>query len=366
MQTGTLSITAEPKLSRFENAQSCEFRIFKNHELCPASKRFIHCTRFIEACLYDDRGDLIPASERPAGGGLNGDLVLNVNLPVLPFPGRPERRIAGRSIYLGHWMLQYGHFLIETLSRCWSLAEDNAYDNYVFYPFVFNGGAAEIIHFQRFFLERLGIPVEKIVFLDAAASFERVDLPEQQWPLSGPANALLSSFYARLAHSEKRAIGNRKLFLSRKPAGFQRLFNISEVEEVFLGAEFEILYPESLAISEQITAYREAAIIAGFSGSAMHNCIFAPRGCTLIEIGDVRSPERFLLPQRVANELSGMRAHRIPYFESRPGCIATDIIEKNLYRMIGKSQVQVRGVGEPMREPTAPALKPLHEQDGPD
>ena len=119
MTSGSLISHAEPKLLHFTNARSCEFGLLSRKELCAVDSNNAHCKSFIQAALYDVNGLLVPLSERRRGPG--GDVVLSVNMPILPEVRDISRTIPGRSVYLGNFMAQYGHFIIETLSKCWSL-----------------------------------------------------------------------------------------------------------------------------------------------------------------------------------------------------------------------------------------------------
>jgi capsular polysaccharide biosynthesis protein len=321
----------EPKLLRFRDARSCAFRVYDKTQVCAVDRRFAHCLRFVEAGLYDEHGKLIQLSERQ--GGLLGEHNLNVSplrLPVDIF-NKDQRRIAGRSIFLGFFMGHYGHFITETLSRCWSLASYNTYDHYIFYKFMFKQW--EVFH--DFFLQSVGIPREKILFLDAEAIFDDIDVPEQLWIMNGRGNAALTQFYARFG---ARPRGSRRLFLSLDPSGpslRSRLANMGEVEDIFREYGFEILYPEALDPGRQMEAYNNAAILAGFSGSALHNCIFAPRGCQVIEIGDTRSPKDYLQPQKVANALVAAKACHFAYVEgSAPRSISGEHVLKELKQIV--------------------------------
>lgn len=303
----------EPKLVRLRDVRSCAFRRRSGQDMCAVDRSFAHCRFFVDAALYDMNGDLIPLSERQ--GGLVGDHVLSISPMRLPDEAvkKERRRVSGRSIFLGHFMNHYGHFITETLSRCWSLPGGEPYDNYAFYPFIFGEGITAIQKFHEFFLQRVGIPRDKIIFLDEEVVFDDVSIPEQLWVINRSANAALAPFYARFGG---RLRGSRKLFLSRIQSTFSRVTNVAAFEEIFHAAGFEILYPETLDIEQQMEAYNDGATIAGFPGSAMHNCIFAPKGCELIEIGDSRSPNEFMQMQHVANALASVNAHRIPFDES--------------------------------------------------
>ena len=80
-----------------------------------------------------------------------------------------------------------------------------------------------------------------------------------------------------------------KIYVSRALSGITRtmyrhMTNEAEVEEVFKSKGFEVVYPETLSFSAQISKFRSAKYIAGPSGSGMFNSIFAPAGCRILDI----------------------------------------------------------------------------------
>lgn len=320
-------IYEKPQLVRLHGAQSCAMRYYTRNEMSPIDRRFAHCLVFHEAALYDQAGDLVPQSERQ--GGYGGEHHLQINPSRLQNTGQRELPpiLSGRSIFLGLFMGHYGHFITETLSRCWSLAQADRYDHYVFYPFMFKSDKLELEKFHEFFFKQMAIPQDKIVFLSDRVIFEDVDVPEQLWVINSYANASLTPFYRSFG---AKARGSRRLFLSLVRSARNRVANIDEVTDIFQREGFEILYPETLEIEKQMEAYNDAAVLAGFSGSALHNCIFAPPGCELIEVGDTRSPRDFLCMQKIANALACAKAHHIPFLASGPRTISGEHVLNEL------------------------------------
>lgn len=74
---------------------------------------------------------------------------------------------------------------------------------------------------------------------------------------------------------------HRLLYLRRTSSG-RRFINQDEVEEAFRLRGFEIVVPESLSVRQQIALFSEAKVIAGPTGAAIANLVFAPRGCRLL------------------------------------------------------------------------------------
>jgi len=83
------------------------------------------------AGVYDSSGKIIKSAERQ----IQSEFLKTKN------PSQVKIDIAaplvkGKSIYLGQFTIRYGHFLLETLSRCWGIEHINKIDNFIFHPFI--------------------------------------------------------------------------------------------------------------------------------------------------------------------------------------------------------------------------------------
>ena len=88
----------------------------------------------------------------------------------------------------------------------------------------------------------------------------------------------------------------RKVFVARKDYLAQRIDDQKKIQEFFLNAGFEIVYPESFeTFSEQIKYFSECKVLAGISGSALSNCIFMKPGGTVIELLSVFDSEKDMI-----------------------------------------------------------------------
>jgi Glycosyltransferase 61 len=74
--------------------------------------------------------------------------------------------------------------------------------------------------------------------------------------------------------------GDRKIYISRKAwsSPNRQLLNRSTIEAQFLRRGFEIYHPQRDPLQQQIATFRQACLIAGESGSALHNNIFSGPG----------------------------------------------------------------------------------------
>jgi capsular polysaccharide biosynthesis protein len=79
------------------------------------------------------------------------------------------------------------------------------------------------------------------------------------------------------------AVNAAPLFLYlRRNSSTRRFINQDEVEQVFRARGFEIVVPESLSVQQQIEMFSRAKVIAGPTGAAIANMVFASPGCRML------------------------------------------------------------------------------------
>ncbi len=80
----------------------------------------------------------------------------------------------------------------------------------------------------------------------------------------------------------------RKIYLSRGKwkrstiNKIRNLINREDVENYFFEKGFEIVYPETISLKEQVKLFSTTNILAGEDGSALHNSIFLDKGTEII------------------------------------------------------------------------------------
>jgi capsular polysaccharide biosynthesis protein len=287
--------------------------------------------RSIWGCLYTATGEKIAASER--FGGQFGDRAIAVN---------PERTeidptvpvLAGTSMYLGHWMgRHYGHFLLETLSSTWAAREVDGVDHFVFHPFLPEFGT-DIPPYAPPFLEPQGVDMDKLVILDGPQRLERVAIPERLTKINYQIHRRMRDVYAAIRDRVGvDANTPRHVFLSRArlPANRQRI-NEPAVEDLFGARGFAIVHPQELPIKEQVRIWAGCDVLAGFSGSGMHNAVFCRPDTQIIDLLD-RSGSGGLRSQQLCNLLAGANAMKVPL---KDGAVDLRAIERVLEEDCGQ------------------------------
>jgi capsular polysaccharide biosynthesis protein len=287
--------------------------------------------RSIWGCLYSATGEKIAASER--FGGQFGDRAIARN---------PERTeidqalpvLAGTSMYLGHWMgRHYGHFLLETLSAAWAVRQIADVDHFVFHPFLPEFGT-DIPPYATPFLEPQGVDMDKLVILDGSKRLERVAIPERLTKINYQIHRRMRDVYAAIReHAGVDPDSPRRVFLSRArlPANRQRISEPA-VEDLFRARGFAIVHPQELPIDEQVRIWAGCDVLAGFSGSGMHNAVFCRPETRVIDLLD-RSGSGGLRTQQLCNLLAGVNAIRVPL---KDGAVDLQAIQRLLDEDCGR------------------------------
>lgn len=289
---------------------------------------------WMTGAVHDESGRLVPESQR----SWNGD-------PLAPVAADPEqvvvpdecRRLAGRWIYAGHWTHHFGHFLVEVLTNLWpdpaavnvsGVLAHRSYRGTV--PSRSGRGGAlkvpELRPWQEDLLALAGYGGLKVRIVRARpVRIDELVVPSRPVLLKSWAQDPAVAVWRRVGEAVSDVSGrtSSKVFFSRSRYHASaaitgaRVRTSSEWEQLvearFVDAGFSVLHPEELSIGRQIEVAKEAGIIAGLSGSALHLSAFAPERTKIVELGDERSPRQHMPTQAMIDAALGHRAAFVPY-----------------------------------------------------
>ena len=331
MSTPTHIVHTEPQCLTLRDAIATPFALIAPADAPDQPPRHPSFKAYTKGCLYDADGARVDLSVRV--GGVGGDQAMSIDPEVLPPEQRGGTWLTGRTLYLGTFMNHYGHFITESLSRYWR-QEAGAFDHVVAYPFMHNDGNILAQEFHRHLAGLLDVPIDRMAILHGQTVFDEIVVPEQLWTYNVHVNARMRELYGRISarHAGKRPCG--RIFLSRTDS--LRLGNVPAVEEEFASFGFRVLYPERIPIADQLSLYANCEILAGLSGSGMHNCLFARPGLMTIEVGDARARRNPVFMQRIANELAQVDAHFIPFGEGKDVRIDPKTVRKRLRNILSE------------------------------
>ena len=199
----------------------------------------------------------------------------------------PVRHIAGQAAIIhGPGFDVFGHWLIDFLPRLFLLHRVGVDIQKIKLVL-----PATTPPFARHFLYLLGIPDENLVWHDQRAERIAPDelvipsllrLRSRFHPLLVAATRFWTDRFAAHAGMADEAPAGRRLFISRaRLSGARRLRDRPAFEARAAKAGYEIVFPETLALSQQIRLFRSASHILGEYGSGLHGSIFSPPGSVI-------------------------------------------------------------------------------------
>jgi capsular polysaccharide biosynthesis protein len=268
-------------------------------------------------CVYDESGMIIRESQRGSP-------------EVAEFTADPEQisvedveeYIDGRCLYLGHYTGQYGHFLLESLSRFWVFETNPVFDYVLFSPFVhrtpdpssfspadtifkcfsIKEGQFKLIQ-KKTRVRQLVLPTHLIdintldrlneehreVFrkiknycrelVPDAPVYSRVYLSRRGWRLGRLATHPIGYGLIKMAAWFLQFKGISVRSLTNRP-----VVNEAAIERYFTSLGFAIVSPEKLSFPEQVALFSKVDVLVGFDSSAIHNTLFLPKGASVIMI----------------------------------------------------------------------------------
>lgn len=252
--------------------------------------------------LYTASGHLVPESVRQVDRS-------DVHLPASPSHLPRPTVVVGKynhpgcdtwideAIFGGHVMSGWGHTITETLSTAWACSTLPDVP-IVLVPW----GRVWAPSFPRLqdVLTLAGWGNRPLIIQSGDTAFGRVHVPERLFRLDDlmygdrEVPEAMNSVYDRMiAATVHLQTGNRSVFLPR-PEGHRRAHpDETGITDNMAEMGLEIVKGWQIPVGNQIAAVSSARVLVGFSGSSLHNSVFAPRGTPVIEILDERAADHY-------------------------------------------------------------------------
>lgn len=250
----------------FEKKEKLTVETFSNVTILPL-QRFEHDSLlFGRGGVVNNHGDYIDSSAI-------SDRVQGVYEHTI------QEYIDEKVVYCGFLVNQWGHFLIESVSRLWYFLEkDTTIDHYVF--FLKKDEKRIISGNYREFFQLLGI-WDKLKFINKPTQYREVVVPELSYNRMNYYSEQYKAIFHKISKTalQKKISGKKpeKIYLSRskiKNIG-RKEFGLGILDTYFFINGYKILHPEQLTLTELITYIDGADEIATLSGSLHHNLLFA-------------------------------------------------------------------------------------------
>lgn len=274
---------------------------------------------WVRGAVHDATGKLLPQSQRY--GGVAGDHVVAVDPTTVAVPDPAATELAGTWLYGGHWMMQFGHFVTETLTTLWPT--DLTIDGVLFHPFVFGRRVPDTAELELAALA--GYPQPPRI-VDRSLLVERLLVPTRPYTVNAAATSQAAAVWGRVAGAVGEpgtTVPGRGIFLSRSRFHAQHarrtgmphkraLGNEEALDDLFARRGLRVVDTQELPVREQVAVARAASTLVAVSGSALHLSAFARPGSRVVEIGDPRSPHG-LPNQSVVDAAAGHQSAVVPY-----------------------------------------------------
>lgn len=189
-------------------------------------------------------------------------------------------------VYLGVFIHQWGHFILDSLSRAWIVSH---LDNIKKYKFVFlseNNRKLDGNYLEA--LNLLGIEQSQIIVVEQTTKFKEIIVPEMSTYADHSFNKEYSQIFKRMvknAHIENIPVP-KKIYLTRTnlKEAQKKEFGEKIIEENFKKNDYTIIAPEKLNVRKQIAIFQKASEIVCLNGSIPFDIVFGSTNLKLIVI----------------------------------------------------------------------------------
>jgi capsular polysaccharide biosynthesis protein len=207
------------------------------------------------------------------------------------------------SAFRGH----FGHAMTEQLSRLW--AWPAARDAEPGLKAIMHQKDRDLHGFELDLYEAAGVPREDLVFVRRPVRVERLvaatpmfSQPEYVHPGIAELWAAVSD---RLAAVAGPTPAMRKVFCARRTTK-RPCHNAAEVEALFAGHGFDVIFSEDFPLSQQAVIFRRAEVVAGFAGSALFNLCLSrsAKKVVMISSESYTAQNEYLIASVLGHELN--------------------------------------------------------------
>lgn len=187
-------------------------------------------------------------------------------------------------IYLCHLgKNNFGHFILEHLNRGWCLV-DKKYQNMKI-VIVDEIGAGKINDYIYVLLGLLGIKKSNVILLKETTQFRNVFVPTPGFDLSAFYTDAYRNMWKYIANNVPDSKVYEKIYLSRCKMPVDRhTYGEETIQNIFAKNGYQIIYPETLPLTEQIALIKNCKYLAGCAGTALHLALTMKQGGTVYQI----------------------------------------------------------------------------------
>lgn len=199
-----------------------------------------------------------------------------------------------KAVYLGTFIPQWGHFLLETCARIWyCLDEEPNVDKYLIS--ITEGNKEQLVNNYREFFELLGI-FDRILLINKPIKFKEVIIPDlgirKSEYYSDEYGKVIDKIIENALSKKKVLTGSNGVFLSRSKWK-NNDFGSKTLDSFFKKNGFKIIHPETVRLTDLICLLNSSKISASISGSTAHNLLFLKSGSKAVMLERQAIPDAY-------------------------------------------------------------------------
>lgn len=182
-------------------------------------------------------------------------------------------------IYGGVLLPHFGHFITESFSRLWFCIQNKENYKIIFFNFENNNK----IYYENI-LKTIGLSSKNCILITTPTQFDKIIIPEQTlYLMSGYRKECQSVYDFIISQIEPKSF--KKIYLSRKKLNFCNSTREVYFEDFYRKRGFEIIYPETLSFTEQVSIINGAEEIVCTVGTLVHLTFFCKKNVKLTILG---------------------------------------------------------------------------------
>lgn len=208
-------------------------------------------------------------------------------------------------VYLGYFIKQWGHFLVDFIPRLWWLVDHYKGQKIVYLVHdlksVIDGNFLKL-------LEIFGIKKDKLIPVTEITRFKMVIVPETAFGRPDYYSQALKKVRDRIvANVDVGKYNYNKVYFTRQQLRKAKNCEFGEkyIETFFKNNGYTVLAPEKCSLEEQISIFNRCPHIASLSGTIPHNIIFGTEKTDLVIINKTT---RINTTQILLNQAIGCKA----------------------------------------------------------
>lgn len=209
-----------------------------------------------------------------------------------------------RVIYLGCFIKQWGHFIVDFIPRLWYLI-DGAQDCRLAYVSMKN---SQIDGVYEDLLNLFGIDSNRLIYIKDITQFNEVVVPQTAYERPNfyykEYGDIFKHIVQRLKEQNISFPYYDRIYWTRTKLRKARRTEIGEkqIERLFEANGYKVLAPEKLSLLEQVYYFSTCPKMAGISGSIPHNLVFSS---SHTEMAIINRTYRINVNQFPINEMCG-------------------------------------------------------------